>query len=131
MNIKAPVIVLQVPEKLVLGSAHLFFREIQEFLQVERPRLVLDFSEVTQVDSAGIEMLLNCMEEAMKRNGDVKLAAIATGPAVVLELTQVDRLFEIFADASEAAKSFHQFPVQAIQQMTQPWSESAANHNAL
>ena len=85
MNIKAPVIVLQVPEKLVLGSAHLFFREIQEFLQVERPRLVLDFSEVTQVDSAGIEMLLNCMEEAMKRNGDVKLAAIATGPAVVLE----------------------------------------------
>src|ERR1700722_1895628 len=126
MTMKRPVIVLQVPEKLVLGPAQLFFREVQGFVTADRPRLVFDFSEVTQVDSAGIEVLLNCMEEAMKRNGDLKLAAIPPGPAVVLALTQVDRLFEIFENATEAAESFHQVPVHAFQDMRQSWPEPPA-----
>ncbi len=127
MTTKRPVVVLQLPEKLVLGRVELFFREVQGFLKAERPRLVFDFSEVTQIDSAGVELLLNCMEEAMKRNGDLKLAAIAPGPAVVLELTQVDRLFEIFDNTSDAVESFHQFPVHAFQEVNQPWSENAAS----
>src|SRR5580704_340534 len=123
MATKRPVVVLELPEKLILGRAHLFFQEVQEFLKIDRPRLVFDFSEVTQVDSAGVEVLLNCMEEAMKRNGDLKLAAIPPGPAVVLELTQVDRLFEVFDNVSDAAESFHQFPVDAVRKAHQPWSE--------
>ena len=125
-NTKRPVIVLEVPEKLVLGPAQVFFREVQGFLKADRPRLVFDFSEVTQLDSAGIEVLLNCMEEAMKRNGDLKLAAIPPGPAVVLALTQVDRLFEIFEDATEAAESFHQFPVDAFRGPHTSWDDLPA-----
>ena len=128
MVTKRPVVILQLPEKLVLGPAQLFYREVQEFLQTERPRLVFDFSEVNQIDSAGIEVLLNCTEEVMKRNGDLKLAAIPPGPAVVLELTQVDHLFEIFEDASDAARSFDQVPAHAIAQST--WSEPSGFHNA-
>jgi anti-sigma B factor antagonist len=126
MITKSPVIVLQLPEKLVLGRAQMFFHEVQEFLTADRPRLVFDFSEVKQIDSAGIELLLNCMEEAMKRNGDLKLAAIPPAPAVVLELTQVDRLFEIFENCSDAADSFHHFPVHAFRDGQQPWSEGFA-----
>jgi anti-sigma B factor antagonist len=127
MTTKRPVVVLQLPEKLVLGQVDSCFREVQEFLKAERPRLVFDFSEVTQIDSAGVELLLNCMEETMKRNGDLKLAAIAPGPAVVLELTQVDRLFEIFDNPSDAVESFHQFPVHAFHGAEQTWSERAAS----
>jgi anti-anti-sigma factor len=126
MTTKRPVIVLELPEKLVLGRAHLFFHEVEEFLKIDRPRLVFDFSRVTQVDSAGVEVLLNCMEEAMKRNGDLKLAAIAPGPAVVLELTKVDGLFEIFDDASDAAESFRQSPIRAVGEGHQPWSKDPA-----
>jgi len=70
------------------------------------------------LDSAGIEMLLRCMEEAMKRNGDVKLAAVSPQVTVILELTRVDRLFEIFENPSDAVESFHRFPVQAFRQTT-------------
>jgi anti-sigma B factor antagonist len=126
MMTKRPVIVLELPAKLVVGRAHLFFEEIKEFLKADRPRLVFDFANVAQVDSAGVEVLLNCMEEAMKRNGDLKLAAIPPGPAVVLELTKVDRLFEIFDNANDAAESFHQFPVHAFRETSPSWSESAA-----
>jgi anti-sigma B factor antagonist len=126
MTTKTPVVVLQLPEKLVLGRAESFFREVQEFLEADRPRLVFDFSEVTQMDRAGVEVLLNCMEETMKRNGDLKLAAIPPGPAVVLELTQVNRLFEVFANADDAVESFYQFPVHAFQENQASWNESAA-----
>jgi anti-anti-sigma factor len=127
MTTKRPVIVLELPEKFVLGRAHLFFHEMEEFLEADRPRLVFDFCNVTQVDSGGVEVLLNCMEEVMKRNGDMKLAAIQPGPAVVLELTKVDRLFEIFDNASDAAESFHQFPLHAFQDAPPAWTQSAAS----
>jgi anti-sigma B factor antagonist len=123
MTTKRPIIVVELPEKLVLGRAHLFFHEVGEFLKTDRPRLIFDFSEVAQMDSAGVEALLNCMEGAMKRNGDLKLASIPPGPAAVLELTRVDGLFEIFESVSDAVESFRQFPVDAVREAQQLWSE--------
>ncbi len=58
------------------------------------------------MDSAGIEILLQCMHEAMKRDGDVKLASVSPASAAILELMRVDRLFEVFETADEAARSF-------------------------
>jgi len=123
MTKKRPVIVIRLPEKLVMGQARLFLREIEAFLKADRPRLVFDFSAVSQVDAAGVEMLLNSMEEVMKRNGDLKLAAVPAGPADILKLTRVDSLFEIFDNTSDAVESFHQvlpysFPAAL------PWNEA-------
>ena len=68
------------------------------------------------------------IEEVMKRNGDIKLAAVPPAPAVILELTGVDRFFEIYENASDAVESFHQFPAHALQHVRQPWL--AAFHRA-
>ena len=58
------------------------------------------------MDSAGIETLLYCMQEAMKRDGDLKLAAVTPAAATIMELMRVDRLFEMFETADQAARSF-------------------------
>jgi anti-anti-sigma factor len=113
-----PVVVKQLPDRVSVNETQLLFRELAPLFEGDRPCLVFDFSEVRQLDSAGIEMLLRCMEEAMKRNGDLKLAAISPQVAVILELTRVDRLFEIFENPSDAVESFHRFPVQAFRQNT-------------
>src|SRR6267142_5888669 len=120
MTDSGKVVIKQLPERVTLNQAHAIFREMEPVLEGDRPCLVFDFSEVRQIDSAGIEMMLRCMEEAMKRNGDVKLAAISPQVAVILELTRVDRLFEIFENPSDAVESFHRFPVQAFRQTTVP-----------
>jgi len=114
MSSNRPVVVLQLPEQLVGESAQSYFREIEPFLHADRPRMVFDFSGVTRLDSAGVEMLLNSMEEVMKRNGDLKLAAISPGPAAILELTSVDRLFEIYQHSSDAVESYQAFPSHAF-----------------
>jgi anti-sigma B factor antagonist len=123
-----PVVVKQLPEKLSVEQGRIFFREVEPFLKADRPRVVLDCSKVCHLDSAGIQVLLHCLEEAMKRNGDVKLAAIPPAAAKILELTTVDRLFEAFDNTSDAVNSFYQFPIPAFQQpeYSTPASETVA-----
>jgi len=118
MTTSRDVVVKQLPEKVTLTQAREIFLEMAPLLESDRPCLVFDFSEVLQLDSAGIEMMLRCMEEAMKRNGDLKLAALSPQVAVILELTRVDRLFEIYVTASDAVESFHRFSVQTLRQST-------------
>jgi anti-sigma B factor antagonist len=115
-----PVVVMQLPEKLSLEQGRRFFLEVEPCLKADRPRLVLDCSNLQQLDSAGIQVLLHCLEEAMKRNGDVKLAAVPPAAAELLELTKVDSLFEVFDRAADAVNSFNQFPVHAFHPPLQP-----------
>ena len=126
MENRRPVIVLQLPEKLVFGAAQIFFREIEPFLKSRRPRVVFDFSTVCHMDSAGVEMLLNSTEEVIKRNGDLKLAGIRPGPATLLELTRVGQLFETYDQTADAVESFNVIPAYAYP-AEQPWSQAVVD----
>ena len=75
-------------------------------MNIDRPCIVLDCSQVRQMNRSAIHLLLCCLEEAMKRNGDVKLAGITAGSGRLLERTGVDRLFEMFDTNVEAVNSF-------------------------
>lgn len=94
------------------------FRELRLHMEGDRPYIVFDFAGVCSLDSAGIEFLLMCMEESMKRNGDVKLASVSPELAAILKMTRVDRLFEIFENCNDAVESFHRFLPEAIDIMT-------------
>jgi anti-anti-sigma factor len=115
-----PVVVKQLPEKLSMEQGRIFFLEVEAILTADRPRVVLDCSKVRQLDSAGIQVLLHCLEEAMKRNGDVKLAAVPPAAAAILEMTKVNSLFEAFDNPTDAVSSFYQFPMHAFQPPLQP-----------
>lgn len=120
MYTRGPVVVMELPEKLNREEGKAFLDELQPLLEVDRPRIVLDCSQMQNIDSAGIEILLHCMEETMKRDGDLKLAALSPASAAILELMRVDRLFEVFATADEATKSFH--AVASLEEpQTLPW----------
>jgi anti-anti-sigma factor len=115
-----PIIVLELPEELMHSTAKAFLEELRLFLETDHPCLVLDCAKVQHIDSAGVEMLLHCLEEAMKRDGDLKLAAVSPASAVILELMRVDRLFEVFETSEEAARSFHAFT--SASPHNQPWN---------
>jgi anti-sigma B factor antagonist len=111
-----PVVVKRMPEHLNLVQARKFLKEIQPMLSCDRPQLVFDLSTVRQLDAAGVDMLLHCMTEAMRRDGDVKLSALSPQSAVVLEMTRTDRLFEIYDNATDAARSFSLFLPNTMRQ---------------
>ena len=111
-----PVVVKRVPERLNARTAREFLSDVETFLSIDRPQLVFDLSEVLQLDAAGVEMLLRCMSEAHKRDGDLKLASLSEQAAVVLELTRTERLFEIYETSVDAVRSFSGFLPNAMRQ---------------
>lgn len=124
MSTNRPVVVMQMPEQLNLGQIPNFVQELAPLLESHRPRIVLDCSQVRYIDGAGIEMLLQSLEEAMKRDGDLKLADISPESKVILELMRVDRVFEVFQTTEEAVRSFNAVPAEAVPQDS-PWYSTA------
>ena len=119
-----PVTVMQLPEQSGAKERRSFFRQVERRLNMERPYLVLDCSNAVEMDNATVHLLLCCLEEAMKRNGDVKLAGVPFMTGVVPGLTGTNGLFEIFDTTADAINSFHQLPVEAFSEAGE--SESAA-----
>ena len=101
-----PVLIQRLPENVSGENVRSFMQGLENLLKSDRPRIVFDLSQVEEVDAAGVDMLLSCMTEAAKRDGDLKLAAPSPRAQAILELTQMDRLFEIFETVAEAAASF-------------------------
>jgi len=128
---KRKVVVVRVPETARGRAAQLFLREIEKCVDTGRPRIVLDCSNLRHFDRPAAQLLVRCLEEAMKRNGDVKLAALPVGAEAILELTGLGRLFEAYGTVIEAENSFHELPTFTAQpevmEMRSPReSESAA-----
>jgi anti-sigma B factor antagonist len=100
------VTVHEMPERVTPAAERRFLQELQEYVETERPRLVLDCSAVGEMDNATIHLLLSCLEEAMKRNGDARLAAVSQEARAALDAAGVSRLFEIYPTTAEAVQSF-------------------------
>ena len=131
METSRPVIVKRVPESLNLRQARVFLEEVRPLLEHDRPQLVFDLSLVRRLDAAGVEMLLFCMKEAARRDGDLKLASLSPHARVVMDLTRAGRLFEMFATSAEAARSFSGYLPNMVRQFyPEPEDESTGGRNA-
>ena len=126
MLTSGPVVVMQVPEVLNAREVQNFMQEMGPLLESNRPRVVFDCSLVRSMESAGVEMLLRCLEEVLKRDGDLKLAALSPEAEVILELMRVARVFETFQTCEEAVRSFSAVPADAVPRNT-PWYASVFN----
>ncbi len=108
MAIRRLVTIEQLPEITSEDQGRRFLGRLQDRMSDRRPGLVLDCSRLSQMDKRVLHLLLSCLEEAMKRNGDVRLAAVSPSAQVMLKLNGADRLFQIFPSNADAVNSFHQ-----------------------
>jgi anti-anti-sigma factor len=106
-SVKRVVNVQHVPEKVSVENQKNILNYMQEKCgQIERPRFVFDCSLVRNMDASTIQLLLCCLEEAMKCNGDLRLAGLRPEAENTLRLSGVSRLFETYATADAAVQSF-------------------------
>src|ERR1041384_576555 len=116
MLTSGPVVVMQVPEELTVAAVNKFMLDVKPLLEANRPRMVLDCSQIRTIDSAGVEALLQCLEEALKRDGDLKLASLSPQSEVILELMRVARVFETFETCDLAVRSFNAVSIDSAPQ---------------
>ena len=108
MAIRRLVTIEQLPEITSEDQGRRFLGRVQDRMSDKRPGLVLDCSGLNQIDKPVLHLLLSCLEEAMKRNGDARLAAVSPSVHVTLKLIGADSLFQIFPSNAEAVNSFRQ-----------------------
>ncbi len=103
---KRTVSLRKLPGRLDRAQQKALYRELQSAIAIDRPRLVLDCSILERLDEPVIQLLLCCLEEAMKRNGDVRLAAFKPEVRAVFNSFGLEKLFRVFADVDSAVESF-------------------------
>ena len=102
MTGRGPTIVKNLPEQQSKLHRGLFLDEVKEIIgQSYRPRLIVDLTSCEAMKAETIDLLLECVEEVEHADGRVSVAA---GPetAVILELTQLTSVLDLFGSVSEA-----------------------------
>jgi len=89
-------------------------------MSFHRPCFVLDCSGLSGIDRSAMRIMLRCLEEALKRNGDVRLSSVSAVGQAALESTGVAQLFRIFATNAGAIGSFHNDRANRILSETLP-----------
>ena len=69
-------------------------------------RLVMDFSDVSYLNSMGLGVIAGTLKRVKKENGDLKLLNLSPAVRELLELTRLTKVFEIFDSEESAIKSF-------------------------
>jgi anti-anti-sigma factor len=91
----------QVTEKEVRGLA----RDFKHVFATDQPWIILDLSEVEEMDTAGLDLLLRCLAETLRRDGTISLRGISPEASTILELTGVDRVLSMFSVSGSGASS--------------------------
>lgn len=85
-----------------------FLEEVTASMPQRRPCLVLDCSLLRKLDAGAMHLMLHCLEEALRRNGDARLGGLRPEALPVFEAAGMRRLFDLYGTTAEAVASFHQ-----------------------
>ena len=72
----------------------------------KRKSILVNMTGVPYIDSSGLGMLVETMQEAGKYGGEIKLVGLTADVKKVFELTRLNKFFHIFDEEKEAFESF-------------------------
>ncbi len=101
------VTVVDLSGKITIGDGDIKLRDaVNALLEEGRKSIILNLSNVSYMDSAGIGELVACFKRALERKASVKLVNPSGKVQDLLILTRLQEIFEIFRDEREALGSF-------------------------
>ena len=68
-------------------------------------KIVLDLEKLVNIDNYGLDALLATDKKALEKRSVIKLAGVSADMQIVLDITKVYRVFEIYPTVEEAVKS--------------------------
>ena len=75
---------------------------LNAMIEKKPKRLVVDLSDVTYIDSAGLAALIQAMQKVEGYGGKFLLAGLQETVRSIFEISRLDQVFQIFADADAA-----------------------------
>jgi anti-sigma B factor antagonist len=105
-QLQGAVIVLKPEGPLIETDAATVKQRLLQTLSSSLGRFVVDMSAIPYVDSKGLEALVDVTEEMGRSGQALRMCGANKTVREVLELTDLASLFEHFADANTAVRSF-------------------------
>ena len=95
--------------RIVLGEESWALREaVKSLLAEEKKKVVLDMSNVTYIDSAGLGILVAVHVSAKAQGASIRLCALGQKFYEVLQITRLLTIFEVYDTPAAAIASFHE-----------------------
>ncbi|HTA46440.1 MAG TPA: STAS domain-containing protein [Bryobacteraceae bacterium] len=101
------VTVISAIGRITLGPGSGALRDtLQQVSAAGNPKIVINLSGVSAMDSAGLGELVSGFTTARSRGGVLKLAALPKRVEELLRMTGIYRIFEVHHDEARAIRSF-------------------------
>lgn len=95
--------------RIILGEESGALREaVKSLLAGGEKKIVLDMSNVTYIDSAGLGILVAAYVSAKTQGASVRLCALGHKFREVLQITRLLTVFEVYDTPAAAIASFHE-----------------------
>jgi anti-sigma B factor antagonist len=75
---------------------------LNQMIEKKPERLVVDLSDVSYIDSAGLAALIEAMQKVEGYGGKFMLAGLQETVRSIFEISRLDQVFQIFPDANAA-----------------------------
>ncbi len=100
------VTVVELQGELDADMAEVFQSTITDIVTKRKTGVVLDMSEVSFIDSGGLELLLWSREYCNQNKREMRLAGLDENCVRILEITRLMNEFDHYPELAEAVKSF-------------------------
>jgi anti-sigma B factor antagonist len=78
---------------------------LNQMIEKKPERMVVDLSDVTYIDSAGLASLIEAMQKVESYGGKFVLAGLQETVRSIFEISRLDQVFQIFPDADAALRN--------------------------
>lgn len=106
-SVVGDVTLLKLAGRLVADEEDIFFAQhVDRLVAAGRIHIVVDFHDVTCIDSGGVGTLVAKLLSLRRAGGDMRLLQVTDRTRRVLEITRLLTVFAIFESRDEAMRSF-------------------------
>lgn len=82
-------------------QSHQFRQEIIDLVEAKTDVIIIDFKDVTFMDSSGLGALVLALKAVRAADGKMFICSINEQIKMLFELTSMDQVFEIFSNLQE------------------------------
>ena len=108
------VAILDLTDDICRGEQNIILKQtIRSLVEQDVKKIVLNFAEVTKIDSSGLGEIVSGYATVQMAGGDLKLVNLNSNVSEVMTMTKLLTLFDVFHDEVEAVASFPFSPSDA------------------
>jgi anti-anti-sigma factor len=102
-------IVIQPQSRLDGPGGQVLMQQLKGLIQDHHQLWIIDMTHVSFIDSAGLGVLVNALKSARNQGCQLVLCNLSATVKLILEITQLDRVFEVFDELDTIFSTQSQF----------------------